>query len=90
MAEVKEKGGYEGSGDSKSKRLGVKLFDGESADPGNVIIKQRGTKYHPGLNVKKGGDDTLYAKEGGTVKFETKKKTNFDGSQKKVKVVNVV
>lgn len=55
--------------DSESKRLGVKVYGGQSAQPGTIIIRQRGTKVHPGLNVKKGGDDTLFATAAGTVKF---------------------
>lgn len=57
--------------DSQSKRLGVKVYGGEAAQPGMIIIRQRGTKVHPGLNVKKGGDDTLFATAAGTVKFHT-------------------
>ena len=55
--------------DSQRKRLGVKVYGGESARPGMIIIRQRGTKVHPGLNVKKGSDDTLFATATGTVKF---------------------
>jgi large subunit ribosomal protein L27 len=57
--------------DSQSKRLGVKAYGGQAAKPGMIIIRQRGTKVHPGLNVKKGGDDTLFATAEGTVKFHT-------------------
>jgi large subunit ribosomal protein L27 len=55
--------------DSQSKRLGVKIFGGETVKPGAIIIRQRGTKVHPGLNVGKGGDDTLFAKASGKVTF---------------------
>lgn len=55
--------------DSESKRLGVKAYGGESVQAGAIIIRQRGTKVHPGLNVSKGGDDTLFATAPGTVKF---------------------
>jgi large subunit ribosomal protein L27 len=55
--------------DSQSKRLGVKMYGGELAGPGQIIVRQRGTKVHPGLNVKRGGDDTLFATSEGTVKF---------------------
>jgi len=65
--------------DSISKRLGVKLFGGQTVAPGAVIIKQRGTKYHAGKNVKKGSDDTLYALKYGVVKFFKKKVKKFDG-----------
>lgn len=55
--------------ESESKRLGVKAYGGETVQPGTIIIRQRGTKVHPGLNVGKGGDDTLFAKSDGVVKF---------------------
>ena len=55
--------------DSESKRLGVKAYGGETVKPGVIIIRQRGTKVHPGLNVGKGSDDTLFAKAEGKVTF---------------------
>ena len=55
--------------ESESKRLGVKAYGGQAVKPGTIIVRQRGTKVHPGLNVGKGGDDTLFAKTGGTVRF---------------------
>jgi len=55
--------------DSESKRLGVKAFGGQEVKPGTIIIRQRGSKVHPGLNVKKGGDDTLFAVASGKVTF---------------------
>lgn len=58
--------------DSESKRLGTKRSDGQFVNAGSIIVRQRGTKIHPGNNVKKGGDDTLYAKCEGIVKFERK------------------
>ena len=75
--------------DSISKRLGVKLYDGEKAKPGAIIIRQRGTKYRAGLNVKRGNDDTLFALKSGTVKFTTKKLRKFDSTLKITKIVNV-
>lgn len=90
MAHVKQKGGYKGSRDSKSKRLGVKLFDGQLARPGSIIVRQRGTKFYPGKNVRRGSDDTLYAIKEGRVKFLRKKKVNFNGSEKYVKTVSVL
>ena len=89
MAHVKQKGGFKGSGDSISKRLGVKLFGGQKVRPGMVIIRQRGTKMHPGENVRRGKDDTLYAVIEGIVTFSTKLRTKFDGSRRRVKVVSV-
>lgn len=56
--------------DSQSKRLGLKLSDGQLAKAGAIIFRQRGTKIHPGTNVGRGGDDTLFAKVTGTVKYE--------------------
>nr|WP_099320712.1 50S ribosomal protein L27 [Anaerococcus sp. Marseille-P3625] len=58
--------------DSESKRLGVKRADGQFVNAGTIIVRQRGTKIHPGNNVKRGGDDTLYALNEGIVKFERK------------------
>lgn len=76
--------------DSQAKRLGVKLSDGQFAKPGAIIIRQRGTKYRPGLNIKKGSDDTLFAIKAGLVKFTSKKIKKFDNSFKIVKFVNVL
>ena len=61
--------------DSQSKRLGVKRADGQFVLAGNILVRQRGTKIHPGTNVGKGSDDTLFALVDGTVKFERKGKT---------------
>ncbi len=55
--------------DSESKRLGVKAYGGQEVKAGMIIVRQRGTRVHPGMNVGKGGDDTLFAKAPGTVKF---------------------
>ncbi|WP_366924098.1 50S ribosomal protein L27 [Metallumcola ferriviriculae] len=68
--------------DSESKRLGVKRGDGQLVKAGNIIVRQRGTKIHPGLNVGIGKDDTLFALADGFVKFETKGK-----SKKQVSIV---
>ena len=75
MAHKKGVGSTDNGRDSNSKRLGVKLFGGQYAKAGNIIIRQRGTKYHPGLNVYLGKDFTVHAKIEGTVYF-TKKKGN--------------
>ncbi len=90
MAHTKAKGSTKLGRDSEAKRLGVKLFDGQKVNAGGVIIRQRGTKFYPGTNVLRGGDDTLYAKKAGTVKFANKMKEHFDGSRKMVKIVNVL
>ena len=55
--------------ESESKRLGIKVFGGQVVTPGTIIVRQRGTRLHPGLNVGRGGDDTLFAKSEGTVTF---------------------
>ncbi len=75
--------------DSLPKYLGVKLFEGQKAKAGMIIIRQRGTKFLAGKNVKKGADDTLYAIKEGLVKFKTKRKKGFNGFQRRVKIVNV-
>ena len=90
MAHTKAKGSTKLGRDSESKRLGVKLYDGEPVLPGEVIIRQRGTKYYPGTNVRRGGDDTLYAAVKGVIKFSNKRRVHFDGKRKTVKVVNVI
>ncbi|MEX1014763.1 MAG: 50S ribosomal protein L27 [Candidatus Paceibacterota bacterium] len=90
MAHVKQKGGYKGSSDSESKRLGVKRFDGQTVNPGTILIRQNGTKFHPGKNVKKGKDDTLFSIAEGKVKFSKQKRQSFTGAKKYVKVVNVI
>ncbi len=70
MAHKKGQGSVKNGRDSESKRLGVKKADGQFVLAGNILIRQRGTKYHPGKNVGIGNDDTLYALVNGTVKFE--------------------
>ncbi len=72
MAHKKAGGSTRNGRDSESKRLGVKKFGGEAVLAGNIIIRQRGTKVHPGTNVGRGKDDTLFALKEGKVKFETK------------------
>ena len=89
MAKTKATGATKLGRDALPKYLGVKLFGGEIAKPGSIIIRQRGTKFLPGKNVRRGRDDTLYALKEGAVRFETKKIKRFDKSQRKVKVVNV-
>ena len=72
MAHKKAGGSSKNGRDSESKRLGVKIFGGQSVVAGNIIIRQRGTRYHAGSNVGVGRDHTLFAKADGTVKFERK------------------
>ena len=70
MAHKKGQGSVKNGRDSESKRLGVKRADGQFVLAGNILMRQRGTKVHPGTNVGIGSDDTLYAKTNGIVKFE--------------------
>lgn len=72
MAHKKGQGSSHNGRDSESKRLGVKRADGQFVLAGNILVRQRGTKVHPGTNVDIGSDDTLYALVDGTVKFERK------------------
>ena len=74
MAHKKGVGSTKNGRDSEAKRLGVKKGDGQHVLAGNIIVRQRGTKIHPGLNVGKGSDDTLFALINGSVKFERKGK----------------
>ena len=72
MAHKKAGGSSKNGRDSESKRLGVKRFGGELVVPGNILVRQRGTRFHPGVNVGLGRDHTLYAKVEGRVVFERK------------------
>ncbi len=74
MAHKKGVGSTKNGRDSEAKRLGVKKGDGQHVLAGNILVRQRGTKIHPGLNVGKGSDDTLFALINGSVKFERKGK----------------
>jgi large subunit ribosomal protein L27 len=73
MAHKKGQGSSRNGRDSNAQRLGVKRFGGESVIAGNILVRQRGTKFHPGDNVKIGSDDTLFAVADGIVKFETRR-----------------
>lgn len=77
MAHKKGQGSSSNGRDSNPNMLGVKCFGGETIPAGSIIIRQRGTKVHPGLNVGKGKDDTLFAKVDGTVKFQSKAKRKY-------------
>lgn len=72
MAHKKAGGSTRNGRDSESKRLGVKIFGGQAIKAGNIIIRQRGTKVHPGVNTGLGKDHTIFAKSDGFVKFEVK------------------
>jgi large subunit ribosomal protein L27 len=75
MAHKKGVGSTRNGRDSESKRLGVKRYGGQVVKAGNILVRQRGTKFHPGFNVGKGRDDTLFARITGIVKFERRGKT---------------
>ena len=75
MASKKGVGSSRNGRDSEAKRLGVKRADGQTVSAGSILVRQRGTKFHPGNNVGKGGDDALFAIVEGTVKFERAGKT---------------
>lgn len=90
MAHRKAGGTAKNLRDSNPKYLGTKLYDGEKAQPGSVIIRQRGTVILAGTNVGMGKDHTLYALTPGTVKFTSKRKTSFNGNTAVKKVVNVI
>ena len=81
MSKTKGGGSTRNGRDSAAKRLGVKVYDGTAVSAGTIIVRQRGTRFHPGDNVGRGGDDTLFATAAGTVKF---------GSRKGRKLVDVV
>lgn len=87
----KKAGGSSALGrDSRPKYLGVKLYAGEAAKTGAIIVRQRGSHFRAGTNVKMGKDDTLFALTPGVVKFGIKKKKMFNGTLRKIKTVNVV
>lgn len=89
MAHTKSSGAAKYGRDSQPKYLGVKKYDGELVKTGDILIRQRGTKFFPGEGVKRGGDDTLFALREGTVKFVTRRKIRFDGSPRSVTEVTI-
>jgi len=89
MAKTKAAGATKLGRDSRPKYLGIKLFQGQRARTGQVLIRQRGTKFLAGKNVGRGNDDTLYALKEGIVYFQTKRKRGFDNTQRILKIVNV-
>lgn len=90
MAKTKSTGSTSLGRDSRPKYLGIKLFGGEVAKPGSIIIRQRGIKFLPGINVRRGSDDTLYAVREGVVRFKTVRKKRFDRKSRIAKIVNVI
>jgi len=89
MSQKKAGGSTRLGRDSISKRLGVKIFGNQRVAAGQIIVRQRGTKFIPGKNVKRTADDTLISLKDGTVIFATKKISNFTGNSKKRKIINV-
>ncbi len=89
MAKTKASGTSRLGRDSQPKYLGVKLFAGQRVKPGMIIVRQRGTKFRPGKNVKKGSDDTLYALKEGVISFQAKQVRRFDNSQRIARIVNI-
>ncbi len=90
MAHKKAGGSTSLGRDSVSKRLGVKIFGAQKVSVGNIIVRQHGSKFRPGKNVRMGGDSTLYSTANGVVKFSTKKIKRFNGALSKTRIVNVV
>lgn len=89
MSKTKAAGTSRLGRDSQPKYLGVKLFGGQTTKIGSIIVRQRGSKFTPGTNTKKGKDDTIYAVKEGKVIFSTKRKKNFDGKTRFIKEVSV-
>ena len=89
MATKKAGGSTRLGRDSNPKYLGVKRYDGQVVYAGEVLIRQRGSKFLPGVNVKTGKDDTLYALADGTIKFSSKRVKDFTGKVNRRKVINV-
>ncbi len=89
MAHKKAAGSTSLGRESHSKRLGVKLYGGQPVNAGQIIIRQRGSRYREGVGVRRGGDDTLYAAYKGVVRFSYKQIRRFTGSLKKATFVNV-
>lgn len=89
MAKTKSAGSSALGRDSQPKYLGIKITNNQRVKPGMIIIKQRGTKFIAGKNVKRAGDDTLYALRPGTVRFSQKKVKRFDGSRRVATIVSI-
>ncbi|OGY65039.1 MAG: 50S ribosomal protein L27 [Candidatus Harrisonbacteria bacterium RIFCSPLOWO2_01_FULL_40_28] len=90
MAHTKSGGSTKLGRDSASQRLGLKVNHGEVVGKGEIIVRQRGTRFIPGLNTKQGSDDTIYAHIDGVVKITNTKKLSFNRSFRYAKIINVV
>lgn len=89
MSHKKAGGSTSNVHDSQGQRLGIKRFAGQRVKVGNILVRQRGTKYFPGKNVMRGKDDTLFATANGIVKFSKRKIANFYGKLRWKKYINV-
>jgi large subunit ribosomal protein L27 len=89
MSKTKQGGSSRLGRDSASQRLGIKIYDGQKVRVGMIIVRQRGTRYLLGKNVRKGSDDTIYAMKDGVVKFSSKMKKLFNGTSRAARVVSV-
>lgn len=90
MAKKKAGGSIQTGRDSKSKRLGVKIFGSQTVQSGNILVRQRGTKFHAGVGVKRTADDTLIALYDGILEFKKRKVLSFTGNLVKRTYLNVV
>lgn len=90
MAHTKSGGSTKLGRESEAKRLGVKRQEGQRVNAGEILIRQRGTKYLPGRNVRRASDDTLYALKAGVVKFVSKIKIRFDGNGRRATIISVI
>lgn len=89
MAHTKAGGTTKLGRDSAGQRLGIKVYDGQVIHAGSIIVRQRGTKYAPGLNVGKGSDDTLFATANGVVRYTKKQVAGFSGAKHRKTIVSV-
>lgn len=89
MAHTKSLGSTKLGRDSESKRLGIKINHGQIAKAGEIVLRQRGNRYLTGKNIRRAGDDTLYAAVTGVVSYKQTKKTNFDGTRRYAKIVSI-
>jgi len=90
MSHTKAGGSTRNGRDSQSQRLGVKLFGGQVVKAGEIIVRQRGAKWHPGMGVKVAGDDSIYAAINGVINFTQKRLTKFTGHKARKTMVNVI
>ncbi len=90
MAHTKSAGAAKYGRDSQPKYLGIKKSDGEIVKNGDIVVRQRGSKFVAGSGIKRGGDDTLYAVREGLVQFRNHRKIRFDGSRRLAKIVNII